>query len=84
MYGELLGDVETVDDAAEEAAAACLKGRTLADEIAALRCQLDRWFVRYANPEIDGSREPVRGGGQAGLAGTWGNGNNIYPVNDHC
>ena len=29
-------DVETVDDAAEEAAAACLKGRTLADEIAAL------------------------------------------------
>ena len=36
MYGELLGDVEAVDDAAEEAAAACLKGRTLADEIAAL------------------------------------------------
>lgn len=36
MYGELLGDVETVDDAAEEAAAACLKGRTLAAEIAAL------------------------------------------------
>ena len=33
---ELLGDVEAVDDAAEEAAAACLKGRTLADEIAAL------------------------------------------------
>lgn len=27
MYGELLGDVEAVDDAAEEAAAACLKGR---------------------------------------------------------
>ena len=36
MYGELLGDVEAVDDAAEEAAAAYLKGRTLADEIAAL------------------------------------------------
>ena len=36
MYGELLGDVEAVDDAAEEAAAACLKCRTLADEIAAL------------------------------------------------
>ena len=28
--------MEAVDDAAEEAAAACLKGRTLADEIAAL------------------------------------------------
>ena len=36
VYGGLLGDVEAVDDAAEEAAAACLKGRTLADEIAAL------------------------------------------------
>ena len=36
MYGELLGDVESVEDAAEEAAAACLKGRSLADEIAAL------------------------------------------------
>ena len=33
MYGELLGDVESVDDAAEEQAAAFLKGRTLADEI---------------------------------------------------
>ena len=36
MYGEMLADVENVDDAAEEAGAACLKGRTLADEIAAL------------------------------------------------
>lgn len=33
MYGELLGDAEAVDDAAEEQAAAFLKGRTLADEI---------------------------------------------------
>lgn len=36
VYGGLLGDVEAIDDAAEEAAAAYLKGRTLADEIAAL------------------------------------------------
>ena len=37
MYGGLLGDVERhPNDAAEEAAAAYLKGRTLADEIAAL------------------------------------------------
>lgn len=36
MYGELLGDVENVEDAAEEQAAAFLKGRTLADEIATL------------------------------------------------
>ena len=36
MYGELLGDVEAVDDAAEEMGMAFLKGRTLADEIEAL------------------------------------------------
>jgi len=36
MYGEALGDVETVDDAAESQGAAFLKGRTLADELDAL------------------------------------------------
>lgn len=36
MYGELLADVETVEDAAEELGAAFLKGRTLADEIETL------------------------------------------------
>ena len=46
MYGELLGDVEAVDDAAEEAAAACLKGRTLADEIAALAADLSTGLSR--------------------------------------
>lgn len=55
-----------------------------AEEIAQMRRQLDGWFVRYADPAIDGSREPVRGGGQAGLAGLWGDGHDVYPVNDHC
>ena len=55
-----------------------------AEEVASLRHQLDAWFVRYADPELDGSREPVRGGGQLGLAGVRGNGKDIYPVNDHC
>lgn len=36
MYGELLGDVENVEDAAEEQAAAFLKGRSLAEEIEVL------------------------------------------------
>ena len=36
MYGEMLADVENVDDAAEEMGMAFLKGRTLADEIEAL------------------------------------------------
>ncbi len=55
-----------------------------AGEIAEMRHTLDSWFVKYADPAIDGSREPVKGGGQAGLAGTWGDGRDIYPVNDHC
>ena len=36
MYGEMLADVENVDDAAEEMGMAFLKGRTLADEIETL------------------------------------------------
>lgn len=36
MYGDLLGDMESAVDAAEEAAAACLKGRTLAEEVEVL------------------------------------------------
>lgn len=36
MYGELLADVEGVEDAAEEIGAAYLKGRSLADEIEVL------------------------------------------------
>ena len=36
MYGETLGSMEQPDEAAEDAADACLKGRTLAEEIEAL------------------------------------------------
>ena len=36
MYGELLADMECVDDAAEEIGMACLKGRTLVQEIETL------------------------------------------------
>lgn len=36
MYGELLGDVENVDEAAEQNGAAYLKGRSLANEIETL------------------------------------------------
>ena len=36
MYGELLADMECVDDAAEEIGMAFLKGRTLAQEIETL------------------------------------------------
>ena len=43
--------------------------------------QMDTWFLRYANPEIDGSREPVLGGGQKNLAGIWGPGLHVYNEN---
>ena len=33
---------------------------------------LDGWFLRYADPAIDGVREPVTGKGQTGWAGPAG------------
>lgn len=49
--------------------------------IQTMKCQMDQWFLRYANPEIDGSREPVLGGGQKDLAGVWGPGLHVYNEN---
>lgn len=39
-----------------------------------MRMHLEEWFLKYVNPEIDGSREAVFGSGQIGLAGLWGKG----------
>ena len=46
-----------------------------------MKRRMDKWFLRYANPEIDGSREPVLGGGQKDLAGIWGPGLHVYNEN---
>jgi arylsulfatase A-like enzyme len=43
-----------------------------------MRAQLQDWFLRYANPEIDGSREGVTGAGQLCQAGTRANGKQVY------
>ncbi|MFC6452920.1 sulfatase-like hydrolase/transferase [Paenibacillus vulneris] len=43
-----------------------------------LKAELDEWFVRYVNPELDGVREPVSGGGQLTLAGTAGKGRKAF------
>ncbi|CAG7626743.1 sulfatase-like hydrolase/transferase [Paenibacillus allorhizosphaerae] len=48
------------------------------DRIARMKAELDRWFVRYADPERDGVREPVRGGGQLRLAGPDGGGKTAF------
>ncbi len=48
------------------------------EKLQEMRMRLERWFVKYVNPEIDGAREPVFGAGQKGLAGVWGDGTTIY------
>ncbi|WP_317890125.1 sulfatase-like hydrolase/transferase [Paenibacillus sabuli] len=41
---------------------------------ASLTAQLEQWFVRHADPSLDGVRMPVTGKGQLTRAGTAGNG----------
>lgn len=45
--------------------------------------KLSEWFLTYANPEIDGSRESVFGSGQKNLAGTWSKGKQSYVLDDY-
>ena len=45
---------------------------------AELRERLQKWFVRYADPALDGSREPVTGFGQLGRCGTMAEGREVY------
>lgn len=33
------------------------------NERSMMKAQLDEWFARYADPAVDGSREPVTGAG---------------------
>lgn len=48
------------------------------DIIASMKSMLDEWFVTYADPEIDGSREGVTGFGQLRQAGVRGHGLSAY------
>lgn len=41
-----------------------------AERAAGLRSRMESWFLKYAGPETDGSREGVTGSGQLGPAGT--------------
>jgi choline-sulfatase len=43
-----------------------------------MRGQLEEWFVRYANPEIDGAREGTVGSGQLCEAGIRARGKQVY------
>jgi choline-sulfatase len=46
-----------------------------------MRAELEEWFVRYADPMLDGSRLPVRGNGQLRLAGVYSNGEQAFDQN---
>jgi arylsulfatase A-like enzyme len=48
------------------------------ETMTAMKAKLDDWFVRYADPAVDGSREPVTGAGQIGLAGIRSGGKNAF------
>jgi arylsulfatase A-like enzyme len=45
---------------------------------AALKGELEAWFARYTDPELDGAREPVTGRGQVGRAGVAGQGRRAF------
>lgn len=49
-----------------------------AEMLAQLRNRLGQWFVRHADPAVDGTREPVSGFGQTRLAGLAGDGREAY------
>jgi len=46
--------------------------------IAEMKGALDAWFLRYADPAMDGVREPVTGKGQMGWAGPAGRGEKVF------
>ena len=43
-----------------------------------MKAQLEAWFVRYVDPRLDGSKEPVTGKGQLDLAGISGEGRRAF------
>jgi len=48
------------------------------DRCAELEAELEAWFVRYADPRLDGAKEPVTGKGQIALAGVAGQGRKAF------
>lgn len=48
-----------------------------------LESKLEKWFLEYVNPEIDGSKEDVYGSGQINLAGAWSNGEKSHSLDDY-
>lgn len=53
------------------------------DIIGEMKRKMDTWFNKYVDPEIDGAREPVMGGGQKNLAGLRGPMYDVYRENKY-
>jgi len=51
------------------------------DIVVEMKKMLDQWFYRYVDPELDGTKEAVLGGGQKDLAGLKGKGSFVYSPN---
>lgn len=50
----------------------------LEEQLAVLRAQLENWFIRYADPAADGTREAVAGMGQLTMSGLAGQGRKAH------
>ena len=53
------------------------------EKAAELRYELETWFNKYVNPEIDGAKEAVYGSGQINLAGLWAKGEVSHSCDDY-
>ena len=49
-----------------------------AEQQQTLTAQLEKWFVRYVNPEIDAVREPITGKGQLSRVGIYAEGKSAH------
>lgn len=48
-----------------------------------LNYELEQWFLKYVNPEIDGAKEAVYGSGQINLAGVWSKEKESHSCDDY-
>lgn len=53
------------------------------EKAAELRYELEKWFSRYVNSEIDGAKEAVNGSGQINVSGLWAKGEISYSCDDY-
>ncbi len=56
----------------------CINKLEYADTIKQLKIQMDEWFKKYVNPDMDGTKERVSGNGQIKKAGKYAEGEKNY------